>query len=129
MKKLILSILMIGFLAACSTKVEPEVVVETPKTEEATVQNDAKTGLPIDAADGLILFTLEDLAKYDGLSGNDAYVAVNGNVYDVTGDRKWTDGSHYEGMVAGKDLTEFIASAPHGEGILSEYTVIGKIVN
>ncbi|MCT6807216.1 MAG: steroid-binding protein, partial [Bombilactobacillus sp.] len=28
-------------------------------------------------------FTKESLAKYDGKNGNPAYVAINGDVYDV----------------------------------------------
>ncbi len=49
-------------------------------------------------------FTPEELAFYDGSSGRSAYVAVNGNVYDVTMLIRWAGGTHF-GVYAGKDLT------------------------
>lgn len=49
-------------------------------------------------------FTLDELAQYDGKNGNDAYVAVDGIVYDVTNAAKWQNGSHY-GVQAGTDCT------------------------
>lgn len=129
MKKIVLILSLIGFLGACSSTTQPTTETNNTPSTETTIQTDAKTGLPIDPADQLIQFTLDDLAKYDGKNGQDAYVAIDGKVYDVTGDRKWRDGNHYEGMEAGKDLSEFIAQAPHGADILKGYTVIGKLVN
>lgn len=129
MKKILVLLSVLGLLTACSSTANAETTnPPTPTTEETTVKTDAKTGLPIDPSDNLIQFTLDDLAKYDGKNGQDAYVAIDGKVYDVTGDRKWKDGNHYEGMVAGQDLSAFIASAPHGVDILKGYTVIGKLV-
>lgn len=49
-------------------------------------------------------FTLSELAQYDGTMGKPAYVAVNGIVYDVTNNFKWSGGKHYN-LTAGKDLT------------------------
>lgn len=50
------------------------------------------------------VFTLEELAKYDGANGRPAYVAVNGMVYDVSLERTWGGGTHFS-LYAGKDLT------------------------
>jgi len=49
-------------------------------------------------------FTLEELAIYDGANGRDAYVAVDGIVYDVSKEATWGGGTHF-GLYAGKDLS------------------------
>lgn len=49
-------------------------------------------------------FTIEELSTYDGAEGRPAYVAVNGNVYDVSKEATWGAGTHF-GLYAGKDLT------------------------
>lgn len=50
------------------------------------------------------VFTLEELAKFNGRNGVPAYVAVNGVVYDVSRERTWGGASHF-GLTAGKDLS------------------------
>jgi predicted heme/steroid binding protein len=49
-------------------------------------------------------FTAEELAYYDGGEGRPAYVAVNGNVYDVSMVLRWAGGTHF-GLHAGQDLS------------------------
>ncbi len=49
-------------------------------------------------------FTVEELAEYDGTDGKPAYVAVKGNVYDVSDVVRWAGGRHF-GLQAGKDLS------------------------
>ena len=72
-------------------------------------------------------FTLEELKKYDGKEGRPAYIAYKGKVYDVTDDYLWIDGDHQGEHVAGKDLTEDMASAPHGEENLERVKLIGTL--
>lgn len=72
-------------------------------------------------------FTLEDLKKYDGQNGNPAYVAVNGNVYDVTNAKKWKNGKHVSGVVAGVDLTNTIGNSPHGTSVLKDVPIVGTL--
>jgi len=50
------------------------------------------------------VFTIEELANYDGSNGKSAYVAVNGIVYDVSLEKTWGGGTHFS-LYAGKDLT------------------------
>ncbi|WEV70940.1 cytochrome B5 [Lactobacillus sp. ESL0785] len=69
-------------------------------------------------------FTKESLAKFDGKNGNSAYVAIDGKVYDVTGNAHWTDGEHH-GNLAGRDLTDEIAQAPHGKSVLAKLNQVG----
>jgi predicted heme/steroid binding protein len=73
-------------------------------------------------------FTTAELATYDGLNGNKAYVAISGKVYDVTNAQGWNDGSH-QGVNAGQDLTAIVMSAPHGTSVLKNLTIVGTLVN
>lgn len=57
-------------------------------------------------------FTLSELAQFDGTMGKPAYVAVNGIVYDVSDNSKWTGATHY-GLTPGKDLSSQFQSC-HG---------------
>ncbi|MDF7682804.1 cytochrome b5 domain-containing protein [Lactobacillus sp. ESL0679] len=69
-------------------------------------------------------FTKESLAKYDGKNGNPAYVAIDGKVYDVTGNSHWTNGEHH-GFSAGQALDEGIAQSPHGKSVLAKLNQVG----
>jgi predicted heme/steroid binding protein len=71
---------------------------------------------------------LEELKQYDGREGRPAYVAYKGKVYDVTDNFLWIDGDHQGEHTAGKDLTEAIAAAPHGEENLERVKLIGVLV-
>ena len=79
-------------------------------------------------ADGQLELTIEDLAYYDGKDGKDAYVAVDGIVYDMTNSSYWRNGGH-NGYSAGQDLTFAINNvSPHGTSFLSRVPQIGIIV-
>lgn len=69
-------------------------------------------------------FTVEELAKYNGVDGKPAYVAVNGVVYDVSLEPTWGGATHF-GLYAGRDVTtEFIGC--HGrEEILRNLPKVG----
>ena len=74
------------------------------------------------------VFTLEELAAYNGKDGQPAYVAVDGLVYDVTASSEWADGEHKMGVTAGQDLTDIIKEkSPHGVAILEKFPVVGKL--
>ena len=74
-------------------------------------------------------FTLEELKQYDGKNGRPAYIAYKGKVYDVTDDYLWIDGDHQGEHSAGKDLTEKMAQAPHGEETLERVKPVGILVS
>jgi predicted heme/steroid binding protein len=67
------------------------------------------------------VFTVSELAKYDGLNGNPAYAAVDGAVYDLS--EVFINGDH-KGHSAGQDLTEAFYSE-HMKSILSRFPVVG----
>lgn len=70
-------------------------------------------------------FTLEELKKYNGKDGNPAYIAVDGKVYDVTGNSHWKNGEHH-GYEAGNDLSEPLHNvSPHGTSVLPKIKQIG----
>ncbi|MDF2484393.1 MAG: heme/steroid binding protein [Herbinix sp.] len=59
------------------------------------------------------IFTIEELANYNGKEGRPSYVAVNGIVYDVSALVRWAGGTHF-GMVAGRDLSGPFMSCHQG---------------
>ncbi len=80
--------------------------------------------------DDLRAFTLEELSAYDGLDGADAYIAVDGYVYDVTNSRQWTDGEHQGRVQAGQDLTDVLdEESTHGREMLDRVPKIGYLVD
>ncbi len=75
----------------------------------------------------LPVFTVDELAQYNGKDGNRAYVAVEGVVYDVTDVPQWAGGEH-NGYSAGQDLTDAIENvSPHGVGVLDGVPVVGTL--
>lgn len=74
-------------------------------------------------------FTLEELKQYDGRDGRPAYVAYKGKVYDVTESFLWINGDHQGQHEAGKDITNEIGFAPHGEEVFERVKLIGLLVS
>ncbi len=102
-------------LAGCTTGTTPAATATPAATEAAEA-----------AAPAQLELTADELAAYDGKDGKPAYVAVDGVIYDVTDVPQWANGTH-NGNTAGKDLTDVIKSAPHGESVLAKLTVVGKL--
>ena len=73
------------------------------------------------------LFTIEQLANYDGKDGKPAYVAVDGTVYDVTNNRAWAAATHF-GLISGKNYTHEFATCHAGQqSILQTLPVVGRL--
>jgi predicted heme/steroid binding protein len=73
------------------------------------------------------LFTADELATFDGKEGRPAYVACAGKVYDVTGSAMWENGEHEDEHSAGIDLTDDMDFAPHNDGVLEAFPVVGTL--
>jgi len=73
-------------------------------------------------------FTKEELARYNGRENAPAFIAYQGKVYDVSHSFLWQKGHHQVVHVAGKDLTNELAQAPHGEDFLARFPVVGVLV-
>jgi len=74
-------------------------------------------------------FTLEELKQFDGRDGRPAYFAYKGKVYDVTESFLWINGDHQGQHEAGKDITNEMQFAPHGEEMLERVKLIGVLVS
>ena len=74
--------------------------------------------------------TAKELEKYNGKNGNSTYVAYQGKVYDLSKSSLWSSGEHMGIHQAGKDITEGVNLAPHGEEVLKRKKVklVGKLV-
>jgi len=70
-------------------------------------------------------FTKTELAKYNGENGNPAYVAVDGDIYDLSS--VFAEGKHFS-HYAGTELTNAFYSY-HAKKSLSKYPIVGKLVN
>ena len=72
--------------------------------------------------------TLAEFAQFDGKDGRPAYVAYNGNIYDVTNSMLWQGGNHMRKHLPGFDLTDAIKIAPHGEEKILSMPLVGKLL-
>ena len=104
-------------LTACGPSGQPESPAEEPAEEQIAEES----------AEDLPVFTLEELAEFDGNDGRRAYVAVDGLVYDFTDLPRWSGGTH-NGFEAGQDLTEALHEvSPHGDRVLSRAPIVGRL--
>lgn len=69
-------------------------------------------------------FTKDTLAEFNGKDGKPAYIAVDGDVYDVSA--HYSDKSHY---TAGEDITAAFAHSPHGKEMLQHLPKVGSFKN
>jgi len=117
MKRLWMLFLLLGsvfVLSACGST-EEDVVDDGNEVEDVPEED-------------LIYLTLEELSEFDGLEGRDAYIAVDGKIYDVTNSSRWPNGRH-NGYQAGQDLTDPILNqSPHGLSTLDNIPMIGELV-
>ncbi len=111
--------LMMMLISACAPQEEPAAPEEEPGVPEAEE--------PLMPEDELPVFTMEELAEYDGQDGRPAYVAVDGLVYDVTDNEMWEGGSHPGGHQASEELTTELLESPHGDGVLEVLEVVGRL--
>lgn len=112
-------------LVACAPKPAPK-ATDAPKAPEVTEAPKAAEVTEAPKAEEKV-FTLEELAKFNGKDGQPAYIAVDGVVYDVTNLPPWKGGDH-NGYNAGKDLTtEIKEKSPHGIAKLELATKVGKL--
>ncbi len=72
-------------------------------------------------------FTEEELTQYNGKSGNPAYVAYKGKVYNLSSSFLWREGTHQVTHKAGVDLTDAFDYAPHGEDVFEKFHIIGTL--
>jgi len=84
------------------------------------INNDAASSKASTTAS--VIFSKSSLAKYNGLNGQPAYVAVDGLVYDMT--NVFRNGKHH-GYMAGQDLSQAFYSE-HPASYLNSYPIVGS---
>lgn len=72
--------------------------------------------------------TIKDLEQQNGREGTSSFVAVNGEIYDVSASPMWEQGDHMGIHHAGCDLTAAIADAPHGMEVFGRMKKVGELV-
>jgi predicted heme/steroid binding protein len=106
------------------TEISPANTV-TPTGEKATERQTATEMRSVVEKSETKEYTLEELSEYNGENGI-AYVAYQGQVYNVSDNNLWINGSH-KGCNAGTDLTGKMDKTPHGAEILKGYPVVGTL--
>jgi len=101
------------------TKVAPQRNTVSNETNIQTKNTETTTATAEDSTTKI--FTAETLAKYNGLSGQPAYVAIDGKVYDVSS--VYRNGNHH-GYSAGLDLTEEFYKE-HPANMMKGYEIVG----
>ncbi len=114
--------------AAPAVATEAPAVTEAPAaaTEAPTAAVTEAPAVTTAAAPAQLELTVDELAAYNGKDGKPAYVAVKGVIYDVTNVPAWQNGMH-KGNTAGMDLTDVLGKAPHGDSVLKNLPVVGKL--
>ncbi len=92
------------------------------------IQNIQQQQVPENSNQWLQL-TLTELAIYNGQNGQQAYIAYEGDIYDVTDASGWNNGVHEGLHLAGTDCTTVLQSSPHGTTVLMQLTIIGQLVD
>jgi predicted heme/steroid binding protein len=106
---LFLLLLMTTFgLSACGTD------TATPTTQPPTTESADR------------VFTVSELANFNGLNGQPAYVAVDGVVYDVTNNPSWAGGNH-RGVQAGQDVSSMIPASHRADMRFEANPVVGTL--
>jgi predicted heme/steroid binding protein len=72
-------------------------------------------------------FTQKELRRYNGKGGAPVFIAYKGKVYDVSSSFLWQNGTHQVTHVAGADLTDELAQAPHNADLLKRFPIIGVL--
>lgn len=111
-----------SFIYIDAVYVKKNNITKTQETTTPTTSNNIDSGQTTTPTTEKT-FTLAELAKYNGENGNQAYVAVDGNVYDLT--TVFAGGFHYS-HVAGTELTNAFY-IKHAKSALQNYPVVGKL--
>lgn len=102
---------------------EPKNESPLPSTSNSSQSVSSATTAPT-TSQSAKTFTVDELAKYNGENGNAAYVAVDGDVYDLT--TVFKKGKHFS-HYAGQELTSSFYSY-HAKKEISKYPIVGKMV-
>jgi predicted heme/steroid binding protein len=113
-----------GMPKSDSEKEEVESVVSPTVQNQSTAKTGtSQTTTPTSTGVKTKTFTLTELAKYNGANGQPAYVAVDGNVYNLTA--VFANGKHFS-HYAGTELTNAFYTR-HAKSALAKYPIVGTL--
>ncbi len=72
-------------------------------------------------------FSLEELASFDGQDGKPIYIGYQGKVYDLSTSPLFQGEKRMRCHLGGKDLTQEIGIAPHGEELIFKFPIVGRL--
>lgn len=119
-RKLFLISIILVMVLGCSTKKTEEPVLSNEKPKE--IEKEKPKEKPVQKE---ILLSLEELAKYDG-QNNNAYIVVDGVIYDVTNAKNYQNGEYY-GHKVGQDLSAALKKLPDVKEVLESLVVVGRL--
>ena len=73
--------------------------------------------------------TTDELAQFYGREGRAAYIAYEGDIYDVSDSKLWEEGVHFGKHRAGLDLSDYLEQAPHGREKLFSLPRVGELID
>jgi predicted heme/steroid binding protein len=130
MKILIVLLLLLSVGCAATTSPNSSALISSSTQsdqQQITSSSVASSISSSSSTTALLELTLEELKQFDGKSGRKAYIAVEGIIYDVSGNLNWFRGNH-NGVEAGRDLTlEIDTLSPHGRSKLLDVPKVGRI--
>jgi len=75
------------------------------------------------------MFTITALSRFDGKSGNPAYVSVEGEILELSSLRLWSTGNHMALHTSGQELTyELKTLSPHKETKIADIESVGLLI-
>lgn len=101
----------------------------TTTSTTTSVASSSSTATSVSSSSSALrVFTLTELALYNGDNGSDAYIAVSWVVYDVTHAAQWSNGWHKNMHLAGTDCTAAF-NDQHARSYLSGLTIVGSLAH
>ena len=135
MKKVLITLAVILGLTAVGYGIYTLTRTQTAETSSAPLSTSASTtssgtsNSPQPTSNSKSVTTTE-LAKNNGKNGAPCWVAVDGTVYNVTGNKEWVNGEHVPSngqAKCGRDESSSIGQSPHGTSVLAKLPAIGKL--
>jgi len=73
-------------------------------------------------------YTSEELQRFDGNEGRPIYFAYKGTIYDISTSPLFQGEKRMRCHIGGRDLTQDLEIAPHGEDLIFKFPVVGRLV-
>ncbi|UZQ48886.1 cytochrome b5 domain-containing protein [Clostridium kluyveri] len=105
--------------------------VKTKQTTDCDMTGSMSTEADCDMNNSPKVFTLAELAKYNGENGKTVYIGVNSVVYDVTSYDNWQEQlfpSSKDSIAAGRDLSQYVTNIETSKKLLDNLPRVGAFL-